>query len=148
MIKIIENLKTSMPIFLEDCKVSFIELQDKTLRFTFEDKDLSYENKQLSIKNLEVSFLLPENFLDESFVAPVRILKFNKRYNRSTVKYWRLKEFIEFIYKKRCELKFYATYYNENKALLIFELMKSDISQDRLECTIELSVERIVYTWD
>ena len=148
MIKIIENLKTSMPIFLEDCKVSFIELQDKTLRFTFEDKDLSYENKQLSIKNLEVSFLLPENFLDESFVLPVRILKFNKRYNRSTVKYWLLKDFIEFILKKRYELKFYETYYNENKALLIFELMKSDISQDRLECTIELSVERIVYTWD
>lgn len=148
MIKIIENLKTSLPIFLEDCKVSFIELQDKTLRFTFEDKDLSYENKQLSIKNLEVSFLLPENFLDESFVPPVRILKFNKRYNRSTVKYWLLKDFIEFILKKRYELKFYETYYNENKALLIFELMKSDISQDRLECTIELSVERIVYTWD
>ena len=100
MIKIIENLKTSVPIFLEDCKVSFIELQDKTLRFTFEDKDLSYENKQLSIKNLEVSFLLPENFLDESFVPPVRILKFNKRYNRSTVKYWLLKDFIEFILKK------------------------------------------------
>ena len=148
MIKIIKNLKTPMPIFLEDCKVSFIELQDKTLRFTFEDKDLSYENKQLSIKNLEVSFLLPENFLDESFVLPVRILKFNKRYNRSTVKYWLLKDFIEFILKKRYELKFYETYYNENKALLIFELMKSDISQDRLECTIELSVERIVYTWD
>lgn len=148
MIKIVENLKTSMPIFLEDCKVSFIELQDKTLRFTFEDKDLSYENKQLSIKNLEVSFLLPENFLDESFVSPVRILKFNKRYNRSTVKYWLLKDFIEFILKKRYELKFYETYYNENKALLIFELIKSDISQDRLECTIELSVERIVYTWD
>lgn len=148
MIKIIENLKTSLPIFLEDCKVSFIELQDKTLRFTFEDEDLSYENKQLAIKNLEVSFLLPENFLDESFVPPVRILKFNKRYNRSTVKYWRLKEFIEFIHKKKCELKFYATYYNENKALLIFELIKSGILQDRMECTIELSVGSIVYNWD
>ena len=148
MIKIIENFKTPMPIFLEDCITSCIELQDKTLRFTFEDKDLSYQNKQSAIKNLEVSFLLPENFLDESFVPPVRILKFNKRYNRSTVKYWLLKDFIEFILKKRYELKFYETYYNENKALLIFELMKSDISQDRLECTIELSVERIVYTWD
>lgn len=148
MIKIIENLKTPMPIFLEDCIVSFIELQDKTLRFTFVDKDFSYENKQSAIKNLEVSFLLPENFLDEDFVPPVRMLKFNKHYNRSVVKYWRLKDFIEFIHKKSYELKFYATYYNENKVLLIFELMKSGVLQDRMECDIELNVESIVYKWD
>lgn len=35
MIKVIKNLKIPMPIFLEDYIASFIELQDKTLRFTF-----------------------------------------------------------------------------------------------------------------
>ena len=148
MIKIIENVKTSMPIFLEDCIVSFVNLQDKTLRFTFEDKDLSYENKKSAIKNLEVTFLLSENFLDEDFVPPVRMLKFNKHYNRSVVRYWRLKDFIEFIHKKNYKLKFYATYYNENNVLLIFELMKGGILQDRMECDIELSVESIVYKWN
>ena len=148
MIKVIENLKTPMPIFLEDCIVSFIELQDKTLRFTFEDKDLSYQNKQSAIKNLEVSFLLPENFLDENFVPPVRMLKFNRRYNRSVVRYWILKDFIEFIHKGNYKLKFYATYYNEKKSLLIFQLMQNGVLQDRVECDIELSVESIVYKWD
>ena len=148
MIKIIENFKTPMPIFLEDCIVSFIDLQDKKLRFTFKDKDLSYQNKQSAIKNLEVDFLLPEIFLDEDFVPPVRMLKFNKHYNRSVVRYWRLKDFIEFIHKTSYQLKFYATYYNANKALLIFELMKSGVLQDGMECDIELNVESIVYKWD
>ncbi len=148
MIKVIENLKTPMPIFLEDCIVSLIELQDKTLRFTFEDKDLSYQNKQLAIKNLEVSFLLPENFLDENFVPPVRMLKFNRHYNRSVVRCWTLKDFIGFIHKENYELKFYATYYNEKKSLLIFQLMQNGVLQDRVECDIELSVESIVYKWD
>ena len=148
MIKIIENFKTPMPIFLEDCIVSFIDLQDKKLRFTFKDKDLSYQNKQSAIKNLEVDFLLPEFFLDEDFVPPVRMLKFNKHYNRSVVRYWRLKDFIEFIHKTSYQLKFYATYYNANKVLLIFELMKSGVLQDGMECDIELNVESIVYKWD
>ena len=114
MIKLIKNLKTPMPIFLEDCIVSFIELQDKKLRFAFEDKDLSYQNKQSAIKNLEVDLLLPEIFLDEDFVSPVRMLKFNKHYNRSVVRYWRLKDFVEFIHKKSYQLKFYATYVYAN----------------------------------
>lgn len=148
MIKIIENFKTPMPIYLEDCTVSFIDLQDKKLRFIFEDEDLSYENKQSAIKNLEVGFLLSENFLDEDFLPPVRMLKFNKHYNRSVVRYWSVKDFLEFIHKKRYKLKIYATYYNENKALLIFELAKNDVLQDRIECDIELNVESIVYKWD
>ena len=49
MIKIIENFKTPMPIFLEDCITSCIELQDKKLTFIFENSNLSYENQQSTV---------------------------------------------------------------------------------------------------
>ena len=62
------------------------------------------------------------------------MLKFNKHYNRNVVRYWRLKDFIEFIRKESYELKFFATYYNENKTLLIFDIMQNGVLQDRMEC--------------
>ena len=92
--------------------------------------------------------MLPKNFLDETFVPPVRILQFNKRYTRSVVKYWVLKDFILFIQEKHYKLKFYESYYNENKFLLILEIMKNGVLQDRMECDIELNVESVVYKWD
>ena len=137
-----------MPISLEDCIALGVELKEKEFRLTFEDNDLSHQNKQLKIKNLEVCFLLSENFLDENFVPPVRILKFNKHYTRSVIRYCRLNDFVELINKRKYKIKFYATYYNGNKSLLILELIKDDILQDRFECDIELNLESIVYKWD
>ena len=148
MTTVIENLKMPIPVFLEDCVSSFVDVQNKTFKFVFKNKDLSYENQQLKIKNLEVAFLLSENFLDEVFVPPVRILKFNKRYNRSIVRHGTLKEFVLLIRKKNYGLKFCATYYNESKCLLILKPIQDGILQDRIEYHIELSCEKIVYSVD
>ena len=48
MIKIIENLKISMPIFLEDCKVSFIKEMGIDFKTT-DGSEIRLEEKEESV---------------------------------------------------------------------------------------------------
>ena len=147
MIQDVKIKNSDMPILMDDCIAFKIIFNDKKLVFYFLDEDLSFENKQKGLMNLKISFVLSENFLDEKFAPAVRQIDRNKIIKKRLLKYLTLKEFVSFIAKRQYKLKFYANYYNENKCLLIFELMKNDVLHKGIEFDVELIVDKIIFEW-
>ena len=62
---------------LEDCETSLIEFSNNKLIFTFTKEDLSNIFIKKKIIQLQVTFLLNDNFLDDIYIPAVRQIRQN-----------------------------------------------------------------------
>lgn len=128
-------------IDLHDYETASIEYADNRLSFVFENKVGDESN---NFNRLKVHFVLGKSFSDEDFVPSVRHIKKSRFFNKSTVKYYNLGAFLEYLTKNKYGLKFYSIYYNKNQCLLITELIKDGKWEMFNEFDIELCVEEII----
>lgn len=132
---------------LEDCETSLIEFSNNKLIFTFTKEDLSNIFIKKKIIQLQVTFLLNDNFLDDIYIPAVRQIRQNKYFKKTVLKYFTLKNFVDDITINKLKIKFYSEYFNQNKCLLIVGLTKKNFWDIENEYNLELLVDEIIYDW-
>ena len=85
-------------IDLHDYETASIEYADNRLSFVFENKVGDESN---NFNRLKVHFVLGKSFSDEDFVPSVRHIKKSRFFNKSTVKYYTLGAFLEYLTKNK-----------------------------------------------
>lgn len=132
------------PNCLHDCIISSINLSDKKLEIVICKEGIPADLQQEKNANkLVVSFIINENFMDETFIPAVRRINYN--FGRRAIKYYTLKQFIERVSKKGVELQIYTLYYNSNGCFL---WLLDETRKDRGDYEIELLVDEIIYEWE
>ncbi len=135
--------------FFDDCIISSINLSKKVLEVIINEDGLSTYWKEKNAQRLIISFILNENFIDETFIPSVRKIYYKTFFRRQTLQYYTLKHFIECIFSKGIELEIYSLYYNFNKCLLLLnEVSKGKSRGKRCEYEIELLIDEITYEWE
>ena len=126
--------------FLHDCEVSEIIYEGKNICFVTSIKE---QECLSSVKNkkVKIQFILSSDFIDESFIPAVQIISWYRWKNKGIARLTTLKNFVDFIHRKRYKFIFYECYFNHDKCLIIGEF---GTGRKSLEAHIELLMEDIV----